>query len=660
MTDARTPWLQTLHRTPLRDLARLRLTGRLDADARIAAADLPKPAADLVRRVVKRTRLWRLERADVAAELAAHFADGLAAGESAESLIDRFGDERAAAKLIRRAKRRNRPVAWKALRLAGRALAAFAIYYGLLFARFYLGRPSVSVDYVAALNAPIKAVPESDRAWPLYREAMLEIGRPGADGAITLEDASRLWELKPGDPQWPATAAWLDAHRSAIALVRRAAAKPALGFILGKGGSADDPASFGKLHVDHTYAGVPDYLVGHLVSSIVVPHLNGLRELTLMLEADARAARLDGDGGRFVADVDALLGLADQLAARPFAITQAVGMSARTDALRLIDAILADEPAPPLARPARGLARPIPHLAAPLAGRVSTSTRPASGAAKRGAEASPKPLLTDAQLRDLAHRLAGPRVAADLLNVDGERLSFADAVQRIYTDGGTGGGHVTADGIKVLKLLKNVTGPESDAGGDWSNPVDQAVAAAALRPLVAASRDDLIAAHGRWLDALKAQLRRPLRDAGGSDPDAVLAPLQKSAASRAEYAPLLVLTHPVWHAQATAERYLGRRDGTMVGLALELYRRRHGAYPASLDELVPGLLPAVPADRITGDPVRYRLTAGRPVVYSVGADRDDDGGRPAVYSPGKPEPWAAARWGVAPAHAPDGDWILYE
>ncbi len=652
MTDARTPWLKTLHRTPLRDLARFRLTGRLDAEARIAAADVPKPAADLVRRVVKRTRLWRLERADVAAELAAHFADGLAAGESAEALIDRFGDERAAAKLIRRAKRRNRPLAWKVLRVAGWALAAFALCYGLLFARYYAGRPVVSVDYVAAFNAPIKAVPEPDRAWPLYREAMLEIGRPGAGGAITLEDASRLWELKPGDPQWPATAAWLDAHQPAIALVRRAAAKPALGFILGVGGSADDPALFGKMQFQFSYANVPDYLVDRFMMSVMLPHLNGLRELSLMLEADARAARAIGHGRRFAADVDALLGLADQLAARPFAVAQTVGMSARTDALKLINATLADEPA-------AQLSQPTPRLAAPLAGRVSTSTRPASGAAKRGVETSPKPLLTDAQLRDLARRLAGPRVAADLLNVDGERLSFADAVQRIYTDGGTGGGHVTADGMRVLKLLEFVTGPESDAGGDWSNPVDQAVAAAALRPLVAASRDGLIAAHGRWLDALKAQLRRPLRDAGGDQPDGVLAPLRASAASRAAYAPLLVLTRSFRGPQAMAERYLGRRDGTLVGLALELHRRRHGSYPASLDELAPGLLPSIPLDRITGGPVRYRLIAGRPVVYSAGADRDDDGGRPAVDHIGKPEPWAAARWGVAPPKAPDGDWVLY-
>jgi hypothetical protein len=72
-------------------------------------------------------------------------------------------------------------------------------------------------------------------------------------------------------------------------------------------------------------------------------------------------------------------------------------------------------------------------------------------------------------------------------------------------------------------------------------------------------------------------------------------------------------------------------------------------------------LPSVPADRITGDPVRYALVDGKPVVYSVGADRVDDGGRPAKPSHGRSstDPSAAAVWDVPPAKAPRGDWVLY-
>ena len=79
--------LRRLRFTPLTDLLRGRLSGRLDVRARIDATGLPAPALALVRRVVRRTRLWRAEKVDVAAELAAHFADGLEAGATVDELV---------------------------------------------------------------------------------------------------------------------------------------------------------------------------------------------------------------------------------------------------------------------------------------------------------------------------------------------------------------------------------------------------------------------------------------------------------------------------------------------------------------------------------------------------------------------------------------------
>src|SRR5215212_9829985 len=89
--------------TPLLDLLRGRVSGRLDVRARVEAAQLPEPAKLVVARVVKKTRLWRSEKVEVADELIAHFSDGIEGGASLEVLIERFGDEKSAAKLIRRA-----------------------------------------------------------------------------------------------------------------------------------------------------------------------------------------------------------------------------------------------------------------------------------------------------------------------------------------------------------------------------------------------------------------------------------------------------------------------------------------------------------------------------------------------------------------------------
>jgi hypothetical protein len=107
--------------------------------------------------------------------------------------------------------------------------------------------------------------------------------------------------------------------------------------------------------------------------------------------------------------------------------------------------------------------------------------------------------------------------------------------------------------------------------------------------------------------------------------------------------------------QNRAELFLGHRDGIVVGIALELYRRKNGDYPKNLDTLVPQYLPQIPADRITGEPVKYKLANGRPLIYSVGADRDDDGGKP---PPGK-NGWMKAAWSEPKERAADGDWVLF-
>jgi hypothetical protein len=64
-----------------------------------------------------------------------------------------------------------------------------------------------------------------------------------------------------------------------------------------------------------------------------------------------------------------------------------------------------------------------------------------------------------------------------------------------------------------------------------------------------------------------------------------------------------------------------------TGLACRLHKGRTGAYPDDLGALVPGLLGAVPIDPFTGKPLIYRRDGGGFVVYSLGSNEKDDGGR---------------------------------
>jgi hypothetical protein len=72
-----------------------------------------------------------------------------------------------------------------------------------------------------------------------------------------------------------------------------------------------------------------------------------------------------------------------------------------------------------------------------------------------------------------------------------------------------------------------------------------------------------------------------------------------------------------------------RLEVTQAALAVEQYRLRNGAWPESLDALVPDLLDAVPQVPFANGSLGYRREKARVVVYSVGPNGRYDGGRSA-------------------------------
>ena len=62
-------------------------------------------------------------------------------------------------------------------------------------------------------------------------------------------------------------------------------------------------------------------------------------------------------------------------------------------------------------------------------------------------------------------------------------------------------------------------------------------------------------------------------------------------------------------------------------LAVVKYKNDTGAYPASLAAIESRYNCQLPNDPVTGRPLHYRLVKGKPIVYSVGADLKDNGGK---------------------------------
>jgi hypothetical protein len=74
-------------------------------------------------------------------------------------------------------------------------------------------------------------------------------------------------------------------------------------------------------------------------------------------------------------------------------------------------------------------------------------------------------------------------------------------------------------------------------------------------------------------------------------------------------------------------------DVTTTAFALAWYQRVNGRYPDSLADLAPTFLKAVPADVFSGKGLVYKPRADGFLLYSVGVNGTDDGGRWADDSP---------------------------
>lgn len=71
-------------------------------------------------------------------------------------------------------------------------------------------------------------------------------------------------------------------------------------------------------------------------------------------------------------------------------------------------------------------------------------------------------------------------------------------------------------------------------------------------------------------------------------------------------------------------------DEAMLACALERYRLAHGQFPDKLDALVPEFVSTLPHDFITGESYKYQRTADNFILYSVGWNETDDGGKAAM------------------------------
>lgn len=226
-----------------------------------------------------------------------------------------------------------------------------------------------------------------------------------------------------------------------------------------------------------------------------------------------------------------------------------------------------------------------------------------------------------------------------------ERMFIKDVIQRIYSDDGRGDGRVTLQGLRELAVTLRPSN-NRDLPALAIPPIRVAILPAAAAFM--ASRADITAQCDRLYALAGEDAQLPLwqRHANAQYYKAAIA-LKTDPVKNLRYLPLSILLPSLSNMADNMDASRAQHEALMAALALDVYCEKAGHYPANLNELVPQFLPAVPLDHSTGQPLRYKLLNGRPLLYGLGLDGKDDGG---VWTDTKTK---------YPRVPTTGDWVLY-
>jgi hypothetical protein len=231
--------------------------------------------------------------------------------------------------------------------------------------------------------------------------------------------------------------------------------------------------------------------------------------------------------------------------------------------------------------------------------RVEAAHRPASAPMPFGISASWIQAQVGSDLGQVLQRGSLPQGALDRL-ADALRADAPDDLHPMLT-------------WQIQQILRY------PSNGDWPQKTD------GLAQLLA-QRAALPAEHARVSELLQDRLDA-LDAVGGQDVE-WSARLQraKQAAAQAPPRNLSMLRSIDGIATNSAAKVASARIAR-VAIAIERYRQRHGQMPARLADLTPDELDAVPMDPFDGQPLRYRTGDGFVMIYSVGRNGADDGGK---------------------------------
>jgi hypothetical protein len=204
--------------------------------------DLPKCAAEFITLVINKMRYRKKVRADVMAELAAHFEDELKDCKTDEEkeqrtqqLIEDFGDVKLLGVLLRRAKKRCRPLWRTVVARTFQTIGVLILCFIAYCVYISLGKPTININYVEEATRLVRPVADESlnaaliyqKAIDAYKEPPLVKDKTGTR-EISLLDAikDKDWITELSEEDLVLLKQWLTDNTDAIEFFKQAVEKP--------------------------------------------------------------------------------------------------------------------------------------------------------------------------------------------------------------------------------------------------------------------------------------------------------------------------------------------------------------------------------------------------------------------------------------------------
>ncbi len=540
--------------------------------------NLPQRASEFINLVIRKMRYRRKVRQDVQAELAAHFEDELKdcatdedKEQKAQKLIAEFGDVKLLAVLLRRAKKRCRPLWRTIIARTFQTVGVLILCFILYVVWFFSGKPVVTVDYVAELNRIVRPVTdESLNAATFYTEAASRYEKLSEDNKEIFELLSKKAnEVTPEQKQL--IEKWLIDNEETLELVITGTQKP-YNWLEYNNKNNEDAGMMG----------------------ILLPHLAEFRRLAYSLRWRAWHNAEQGRYEDAFDDIKSCYRLGRHFKGDKTLIEQLVGIAIEAMAVQTLRAILDGY-------------------------QFDSDT------------------LTTLQ-KDFEQIIAGEDFTTSIKT---EKLFMYDEIQRCFTEDRLGGGHISLEGIRRVAmftegsegLLEYIVREKA-----WTLPLHVLF----THPNKQESRE---MADRYYIFFEKMACKSPAQiNAEGIG-------IGKQAMEIVKGNVLLeMLTPALGRVIQISHRSRTEVQATITILGLLRHKTDKGSYPENLQELITtGYLKELPIDSFSDKPLVYRRTDDSFILYSLGENFKDDGGRVARDDKGRIKTWSRD----------EGDWVFW-